>query len=174
MNNSFNFLPSVVVHVCLNVMLVYMRSAYHCLPLVACSLINSSDVNSAFMENPSWYEKLPPCEKLKLSESDFWKPWGVACRIQIVTVLAKRPPSFCCTLKLFPPTPVLQLHLVASLWFYEWNVMICICIKVFSLDASSVLKTFMGVNLGKKFFAIHDIFLPLCFSCPRFMWIDYT
>lgn len=52
--------------------------------------------------------------------------------------------------------------------------MICICIKVLSLDAPSVLKTFMEVNSGKKFFAIHDIFLALYFSCPRFMWKDYT
>lgn len=54
------------------------------------------------------------------------------------------------TLFFFSFPPVLQLHHVASLWFYEWNVMICICIKVLSLDAPSVLKTFMEVNLGKK------------------------
>lgn len=48
--------------------------------------------------------------------------------------------------------------------------MICICIKVLSLDAPSALKTFMEVNLGKKFFVICDIFLPLYFSCPTFMW----
>lgn len=65
---------------------------------------------------------------------------------------------------------VLQLHRVDSLWFYEWNVMICICIKVLSLDAPSALKTFMEVNLGKKFSVICDIFLPLYFSCPRSMW----
>lgn len=53
MNNSFYFLPSVVVHVCLDLMLVYMCSAYHCLPLVACSLVNYSDISSTFTENPS-------------------------------------------------------------------------------------------------------------------------
>lgn len=50
----------------------------------------------------------------------------------------------------------------------------CFVIKVLSLDAPSVLKTFEEVNLGKKFFAIHDIFLPLFFNCPRFVWKDYT
>jgi len=74
----------------------------------------------------------------------------------------------------FSSPTVFWLHCVASLWFCEWNVMICICIKVLSLDAPSALKTFMEVNLGKKFFAMRDIFFPLYFSGPRFMWKDYT
>lgn len=59
---------------------------------------------------------------------------------------------------------VLQLHRVGSLWFYEWNVMICICIKVLSLDAPSALKTFMEVNLGKKFSVIYVTFSFHCTS----------
>lgn len=177
MNNGFSSLPSAVAQVCLDLLFVYLCNANHCLPLDACNLDNCSDIKIVFMGDASPWEKLQPWEKFRLSESDLRKPWCVAWVIQIFVVLVKMSWSFCHTLKYyifffssFPPAPILQLHHIASLWFYEWNVMICICIKLLSLDGSSALKTFMEVNLGKEFFAIRDIFLPLYFSCPIFMW----
>lgn len=172
----FSSLPSVVAQVCLDLLFVYSCNANHCLSLVARNLGNCSDLKIISMEDAFPCEKLQPWEKFGLSESDLRKPWCVAWVIQIFVVLVKMSWSSCHTLKLlffspsFPPAPVLQLHHIASLWFYEWNVMICICIKLLSLNAPSALKTFMEVNLGKEFFAISDIFLPLYFSCPIFMW----
>lgn len=110
--------------------------------------------------------------KLRLSEFNLRKPWCAAWKIQLVLLLAKMS-------ELLPDSDFLLffpscIYIMLPLWFYEWNVMFRICIKVLSLGAPSVLETFMDINLGKKFFAIHDIFLPLYFSCPRFMWKDYT
>lgn len=58
MNNSFYFLPSVVVYVCLDLMLIYMYSAYHCLSIIASNLVNYSDINRIFTESAAWDEKL--------------------------------------------------------------------------------------------------------------------
>lgn len=74
MNNSFSFLPFVVVPVCLDLMLVYMCSAYHCLSIIACNLVNYSDINSIFMENASRYEKSQPCKEFRHSELGFREP----------------------------------------------------------------------------------------------------
>lgn len=44
MNNGFSSLSSVVAHVCLDLLFVYLCNANHCLSLIACNLGNCSDI----------------------------------------------------------------------------------------------------------------------------------
>lgn len=117
------------------------------LTVVACNLVNYSGINSALWSMLLDTRNRSPV-KFRLSEFSLRKPWYAAWKIQLVLLLAKMS-------ELLPDSDFLLffpscIYIVLPLWFYEWNVMFCICIKVLSLGALSVLETFTDINLGEK------------------------